>query len=155
MVCAIEDAGFDIRDSIHWFYGNGMPKTRNLHGEFEGAGTGLKPAHEPIVVARKPLGSTVEEAMKLYGTGALNISGCRVGRTGGTKRSGQAAYPKTSTGRSLGRGQAMTLSSSTRASGRPTSSLHIQSNVTHAVDVTLPARPQFLGLPAESGSERM
>ena len=56
MACNIEDAGFEIRDSIAWMYGQGMPKSG-----------GLKPAHEPIIVARKP------------GKGAkLNIDECRV-----------------------------------------------------------------------------
>jgi site-specific DNA-methyltransferase (adenine-specific) len=42
MVCAIEDAGFEIRDSLHWIYGTGFPKSLNLGG---GRGTALKPAH--------------------------------------------------------------------------------------------------------------
>jgi DNA modification methylase len=44
MACAIEDAGFEIRDCIQWIYGSGFPKSK-LH---------LKPANEPICVARKP-----------------------------------------------------------------------------------------------------
>ena len=55
MVCAIEDAGFEIRDQIFWAYGSGFPKSKNLAGEWDGWGSALKPAHEPIVVARKPL----------------------------------------------------------------------------------------------------
>lgn len=107
MVCAIEDAGFEIRDSILWLYGSGFPKSLNIgkeidrlqgnerevvgekitgadsknsdgvlrlskkthtnnngetvfnltkgNSEYEGYGTALKPAHEPICVARKPL----------------------------------------------------------------------------------------------------
>ena len=39
----------------------------------------MKPAHEPICVARKPLIGTVAENVLQYGTGALNIDGCRVG----------------------------------------------------------------------------
>jgi DNA modification methylase len=46
---------------------------------WEGWGTALKPAHEPIVVARKPLAGTVAANMTAHGTGALNIDGCRVG----------------------------------------------------------------------------
>jgi site-specific DNA-methyltransferase (adenine-specific) len=76
--CAIEDAGFEIRDQIMWLYGSGFPKSRNLHGVWEGWGTALKPAHEPIVVARKPLDGTVAANMQAHGTGALNIDGCRV-----------------------------------------------------------------------------
>ena len=44
----------------------------------EGWGTALKPAHEPIVVARKPLAGTVARNVLEFGTGALNIAGCRV-----------------------------------------------------------------------------
>jgi len=63
MACNIEDAGFEIRDSIAWMYGQGMPKS----------GT-LKPAHEPIIVARKP-GKGVK----------LNIASCRVVRPQGDR----------------------------------------------------------------------
>ena len=47
--------------------------------QWEGWGTALKPAHEPIVVARKPLIGTVAENVLAHGTGALNIDGCRIG----------------------------------------------------------------------------
>ena len=50
-----------------------------------GWGTALKPAHEPIVVARKPLIGTIVANVLTYGTGALNIDGSRVGTEGGTK----------------------------------------------------------------------
>ena len=46
---------------------------------WEGWGTALKPAHEPIVVARKPLAGTVAQNVTEHGTGALNIEACRVG----------------------------------------------------------------------------
>jgi site-specific DNA-methyltransferase (adenine-specific) len=77
MVCAIEDAGFEIRDCIAWIYGSGFPKSHNAGN---GWGTALKPAHEPIVVARKPLakGCTVAANVLRYGTGAVNIDACRV-----------------------------------------------------------------------------
>lgn len=52
--------------------------------QWEGWGTALKPAHEPIVVARKPLAGTVAANVLQHGTGALNIDGCRVGTAGGT-----------------------------------------------------------------------
>jgi site-specific DNA-methyltransferase (adenine-specific) len=79
MVCAIEDAGFEIRDSILWLYGSGFPKSKNLTGERQGWGSALKPAHEPIVLARKPLAErTLEANVARYGTGALNIDACRV-----------------------------------------------------------------------------
>jgi DNA modification methylase len=88
MACAIEDAGFEIRDSIHWVYGSGFPKSLNIGKQdgceaWEGWGTALKPAHEPIVVARKPLSGTVAGNVLLWGTGGLNIDGCRVGTDGG------------------------------------------------------------------------
>jgi len=134
MVVAIEDAGFEIRDSIHWIYGSGFPKSLdvskaidkqagaerqvvgtskgvkvsaedNRHGginrgavgikqvsadipvtapataeaqKWEGWGTALKPAHEPVVVARKPLCGTVAGNVLGWGVGGLNIDACRV-----------------------------------------------------------------------------
>lgn len=125
LACAIEDAGFDIRDSIHWVYGSGFPKSLNVSkqidkqagavrevvgvldvgpdmrgGNYENAagrmianitapatddaqtwhgwGTALKPAHEPIVLARKPPRDTITNNVLRYGTGALNIDGTRV-----------------------------------------------------------------------------
>jgi len=125
LACAIEDAGFDIRDSIAWLYGSGFPKSldvskaidkgegiwRGRAGEFssannsmsgsnytrtpkglsatdaaktwQGWGTALKPAHEPIIIARKPLQGTVTANVLAWGTGALNIDACRVGTDGG------------------------------------------------------------------------
>ena len=121
---AIEDAGFEVRDSIAWMYGSGFPKSldvskaidkaagaeREVIGkkitgnarteegwsggqttvdetapstheaqQWEGWGTALKPAFEPIVVARKPLIGTVAENVLTHGTGALNIDGSRIG----------------------------------------------------------------------------
>ncbi len=87
MVVAIEDAGFEIRDQVMWVYGSGFPKSRNIAeqdmgGEeaarWEGWGTALKPAHEPICVARKPLVGTVAANVLQFGPGALNIDACRV-----------------------------------------------------------------------------
>lgn len=74
MVCAIEDAGFEIRDQIMWIYGSGFPKGGNRDGK----GTCLKPAHEPIVLARKPFKGSVAKNEAKHGTGALNIDACRV-----------------------------------------------------------------------------
>jgi hypothetical protein len=140
MTCAIEDAGFEVRDCIMWLYGTGFPKslnvgkaideaagaTREVTGfspypgregwnsktgarrvgaevdfvrgtegahlqkrltapatpeaaRWEGWGTALKPAHEPIVLARKPLTGTVAANVQAHGTGALNVDGCRIG----------------------------------------------------------------------------
>lgn len=139
MVCAIEDAGFEIRDQLAWVYGSGFPKShdvakgidkaagavraitpaspmktgtalgtisKNLRcdvcgkarasgdhctcprdsgpasdaaRQWQGWGTALKPAWEPIVLARKPLDGTVAANVLAHGTGAVNIDGCRVG----------------------------------------------------------------------------
>ena len=91
LACAIEDAGFEIRDMIEWIYGQGFPKSldvskamdRQAAGgdeseKWNGYGTALKPAHEPICVARKPLVGTVVENIRAHGTGAINIDGCRI-----------------------------------------------------------------------------
>jgi DNA modification methylase len=137
LAVAIEDAGFEVRDSVAWMYGSGFPKSldvskaidkragaeREVVGskvglpgyslapskhsgtvrfggfggdgdpereaqitapatpaaeQWQGWGTALKPAHEPIVVARKPLIGTVAENVLTHGTGALNIDGCRI-----------------------------------------------------------------------------
>ena len=75
-VIAIEDAGFEIRDQIMWLYGSGFPKSHNIG---DGWGTALKPAHEPVVVARKPIEEKNIAANVLkYGTGAINIDESRV-----------------------------------------------------------------------------
>lgn len=74
MVVAIEDAGFEIRDQIGWVFGSGFPKSHN--GPW--GGTALKPAWEPVCMARKPLAGTVEANWREHGTGALNIDACRI-----------------------------------------------------------------------------
>jgi site-specific DNA-methyltransferase (adenine-specific) len=126
LACAIEDAGFEIRDSLHWLQSQGFPKSLDVSKAFDraagvlqpegksfradggvgtasyrattdprvyqrpepvtegakrwlGWGTALKPAHEPIVLARKALAGTVSENVGEHGTGALNIDGARVG----------------------------------------------------------------------------
>ena len=133
MVCAIEDAGFEIRDMVEWIYGSGFPKSldiskaidkqagmkRKIIGrrtdraatlkcdirgnrligrdrplidlsaitrpvmpeakQWEGWGTALKPAHEPICLARKPLSEkTVARNILKWGTGGINIDDCRI-----------------------------------------------------------------------------
>ena len=138
IACAIEDAGFEIRDTIMWLYGSGFPKSMNIglaidkkngveseiigfadttmpdfrdvgkkqkeisgidkltfgqiensarkeqpiykaQNEWDGWGTQLKPAYEPIIVARKPFkGSLVDNVIE-YGVGGINIDECRVG----------------------------------------------------------------------------
>jgi hypothetical protein len=112
LAVALEDAGFEIRDSLAWLYASGMPKSLDVnaaitghlartsqtvttagqeaaaiensnaatptsHG-FSGWGTALKPAHEPIVLARKPLVGTVAENVLSLGTGAIHIDATRL-----------------------------------------------------------------------------
>lgn len=83
MAVRIEDGGFELRDMIAWIYGSGFPKSHNLQDEGEGWGTALKPALEPITVARKPLKNTVAANVLAHGTGAINIDSCRVGGVDG------------------------------------------------------------------------
>ena len=83
---AVEDAGFEIRDQIGWAFGSGFPKSHN--GPW--GGTALKPAWEPIVLARKPLIGTVGANHAAHGTGALNIDGCRVPTSETTRRQNTA-----------------------------------------------------------------
>lgn len=78
-VIQIEDAGFEIRDQLAWLYGSGFPKSHNLQGEHQGKGTALKPAQEPICMARKAPEGTIAENVAKWGTGALNIDACRIG----------------------------------------------------------------------------
>lgn len=134
-VVQIEDAGFEVRDSLVWMYGTGFPKSKDvskaiddaagaergpgtlasypgregwnsIHGtprkrggtpekqhlkrlvtapatpeaaQWEGWGTALKPAHEPVCMARKPLIGTVAANVLAHGTGGLNVDGCRIG----------------------------------------------------------------------------
>jgi len=88
LACAVEDAGFEIRDSIAWLYGSGFPKSLDVSKavspatpdaeRWQGWGTALKPAFEPVVVARKPLAGTVVANVLTHGTGALNVDGCRI-----------------------------------------------------------------------------
>lgn len=79
MAVRIEDAGFEIRDMIAWVYATGFPKSHNLRGDREGWGTALKPAMEPITVARKPMVGTVAANVQWYGTGAMNIAASKIG----------------------------------------------------------------------------
>ena len=81
LASAIEDAGFEIRDTINWVHGQGFPKSLNLEAESEGWGTALKPSHELIVVARKPLAGTVAANVAEWGTGAMNVEATRVAGT--------------------------------------------------------------------------
>jgi DNA modification methylase len=83
----IESVGFEIRDQLMWIYASGFPKAqdigkaidkREIKNNWHGWKTALKPAHEPIVMARKPFkGSAIDNVLK-YGTGALNIDATRI-----------------------------------------------------------------------------
>ena len=76
MAVRIEDAGFEIRDMIAWVYGSGYPKHRSS----------LKPALEPITMARKPAARAT----------LLNIDACRVGDEGGTRKANPSKLPSVS-----------------------------------------------------------
>jgi site-specific DNA-methyltransferase (adenine-specific) len=90
LACGIEDAGLEIKDALFWFYGSGWPKSRAIAGDVErlagadaaaawkGWGTALKPACEPIVLARKPHPGTVGENLVEHGVGALHVDACRI-----------------------------------------------------------------------------
>lgn len=82
LVVALEDAGFEIRDTISWCYWSGFPKSLDVSkatksDAWAGFGTAIKPAVEPAVLARRPLVGTVAANVLEHGTGALNIDGCR------------------------------------------------------------------------------
>jgi site-specific DNA-methyltransferase (adenine-specific) len=96
IACAIEDAGFEIRDQLMWIYGQGFPKSSDIAKcidkrsdndcaisddarAWEGWGTALKPAHEPIAMARKPFKGAVAANCLAHGTGGLNIGATKVG----------------------------------------------------------------------------
>lgn len=102
LAVALEDAGFELRDTLMWLYGSGFPKSHDISKaidrgagakrevvseyatdaarQWAGWGSALKPAHEPILLLRKPLGArTLAANVQQYGAGGINISGCRVG----------------------------------------------------------------------------
>jgi DNA modification methylase len=75
LACGIEDAGLEVRDQLLWLYAQGLPKSRRLPG---GRGTNLKPAYEPILLARAPLAGGALRTIEAWGTGALNTETSRV-----------------------------------------------------------------------------
>lgn len=75
LTCGVESAGLEVRDTLMWLYAEGMSKSRHYPG---GRATTLKPAFEPIVLARRELDGTTEQTIARHGTGALNIESCRV-----------------------------------------------------------------------------
>ena len=77
---AIEAAGFEIRTCLMWLYGTGFRRGCWLA---DGSHTGLKPAHEPIVLARKlPEGENLNANVAKWGAGGLHIERCKVGSRG-------------------------------------------------------------------------
>ncbi len=102
MAVNLEDAGFEIRDIIPWVYGSGMVKSMNLGKQFpegspeaeqwEGWGTGLKPAVELITLFRKPLIGRTIDNLQVHGVGGLNIDACRVPPTGESLDGGDVKY---------------------------------------------------------------
>lgn len=74
LACGLEDAGWEIRDTIMWCYASGFPKSHN----FCGRGTALKPCYEPIVVAQKPIQKTYKHNLATYGVAGLDIDACRI-----------------------------------------------------------------------------
>lgn len=94
LVCAIEDAGFEVRDMIAWLYGSGFPKGTDkakIPPEFAGFNTALKPAIEPIVLARKPMIGPLAANLQEHGCGAMNVDACRI-------EVGDAAYARNCSG---------------------------------------------------------
>ena len=89
LAAALEDVGFQIRDTLMWLYGTGMPAgTGRLKIPEEWRdryNTCLKPAYEPIVLARKPLSGTVAANLRQWGSGALNVEATAVQRPDGGK----------------------------------------------------------------------
>jgi len=78
MAAAISAAGFQVADQLNWLYATGMPKGTRLP---DGSHTGLKPAHEPIVLARKPCLGTKRANNLKYGTGGFGVP-----RKGGSEK---------------------------------------------------------------------
>jgi DNA modification methylase len=75
LTSGLEDGGLEIRDTLMWMFGTGIPKSRRLVG---GQGTTLKPFYEPIILARRPLEGTVADNVARHGTGALNVEACAI-----------------------------------------------------------------------------
>lgn len=96
LMCHIEDAGWQLRDTICWLYGEGFPKSNDFSKRirryvgskgtarrFDNRGTTLKPAWEPIVIAMKPVSESYGTNAVVYGCSGLNIADCRIGGTNG------------------------------------------------------------------------
>jgi site-specific DNA-methyltransferase (adenine-specific) len=77
LTCAIEDAGWEIRDCLSWNYGSGFPKSHNNFG-IPGYGTALKPAWEPIILCMKPCDGTFAQNAEKWGQAGINIDASRI-----------------------------------------------------------------------------
>jgi site-specific DNA-methyltransferase (adenine-specific) len=77
LVAGVEDAGFEVRDQLLWLYAQGVPKS---HARADGLAVCLKPAYEPVLLARKPFEGTLDQNLAAHGTGALQIDAARVPR---------------------------------------------------------------------------
>jgi DNA modification methylase len=80
LTVGVEAAGFEIRDQVLWLYAQGVPKS---HLRSDGLAGCLKPAYEPILLARKPMDGTLETNLARYGTGGLQIDAARIPRAEG------------------------------------------------------------------------
>jgi DNA modification methylase len=76
LTTGVEDAGLEIRDVLLWLHAQGTPKAHKLPG---GLAPLLKPAYEPILLARAPLAGTTPANVKGWRTGALNTEASHVG----------------------------------------------------------------------------
>lgn len=95
MSVAIEDAGFIVHPFVAWIFGSGFPKATRIKAEgydgFRYGGQALKPAIEPIFMGQKPFSEkTGTDNILRWGTGAVNIDGCRVGESGARNNGRQA-----------------------------------------------------------------
>jgi DNA modification methylase len=79
LVAGVEDAGLEVRDQLLWLNGQGFPKSRRLP---DGLATTLKPAYEPILLARAPFTGTTPRNLEKWGAGALNIEAARITSSG-------------------------------------------------------------------------
>jgi DNA modification methylase len=75
LALGLEEAGFELRDVLMWLHSQGIPAPSKRDA---GRSPALKPAYEPIVLARKPLAGSLDNNLTTYGTGALNVDACRV-----------------------------------------------------------------------------
>lgn len=95
MSVAIEDAGFINHPMFGWIFGSGFPKATRIKAEgydgFRYGGQATKPALEPVYMGQKPFSEPTGTANILrWGTGAVNIDGCRVETEGPCRRCGHA-----------------------------------------------------------------